>query len=331
MDPISGTWAAGPGREYLRLHFDGSARVSGTVMSGSPDTPAPIDHGTFDPATRRLRLAGVASPPGGRDAWPFLIEARLTATNRMAVSFHFGEHRGAVTLWRPTPWRRLGWHMAAAVEQGMRRLEPLLIPLVRFSRALRRPSAAANLRRLAARGETIDALTFRDARPHDIPALAALHVKTWAATYPGVRHPPTFDIRERQWRDAFAHVDGRWFCVAIENARGDLVGFAKGVVRDDGTGDLNKIYLLVEYQRLGLGRRLLDEVARRFLACGVTSITVSADPANPSCGFYVATGAVPIRAGDGRVERGNYVWRDLRRLIAPGQGAATSSGTSDRT
>ena len=84
-----------------------------------------------------------------------------------------------------------------------------------------------------------------------------------------VRRPPTAALRESQWRDAFAKADGSWFCIVIEAADGELIGFAKGVRTGPGRGDLNKIYLLSEYQRMGLGRRLVGHVS------GVSSATGS--------------------------------------------------------
>ena len=196
------------------------------------------------------------------------------------------------------------------------RLEPLIVFVARALRGLRRPSPASNARGLRARGETVASLLFRDATAADIPALAALHVKTWAATYPAVRRPPTFALREAQWREAFQTVDGSWFAIVIQKPNGELVGFAKGVRHENGVGDLNKIYLLTEYQRLGLGRRVVGHVARRFIAMGQSSMSLSADAANPSCRFYLALGAENPREPDGLVHRGAFVWRDLEALAA---------------
>src|SRR5262245_31726083 len=129
--------------------------------------------------------------------------------------------------------------------------------VLRSVRALGRPSKAANLRRLVARGEDTRSLRFRDATAADIPALAQLHVITWNATYGG-RRGPSYELRERQWREAFDRVNGSWFCFVIEREDGELVGFAKGLRCEDDehggfSGQLNKIYLLHDYQRLGLG------------------------------------------------------------------------------
>jgi ribosomal protein S18 acetylase RimI-like enzyme len=160
-------------------------------------------------------------------------------------------------------------------------------------------------------------VTIREARASDIPALAELHVRTWNATYPGVLQKPTYEIRERQWREAFDVTDGSWFCFVVEEDDGRLVGFAKGTPADhlEFAGQLSKIYLLGAYQGLGLGRRLVGHVARRFLERGVWSMVLFADAQNPSCGFYEALGAERLFDDAGNFH-GAYGWRDLRRLAA---------------
>ncbi len=195
---------------------------------------------------------------------------------------------------------------------------PLAVVL-RFLRGLRRPSRAANERRLRARGEDpATSLRIRGLALDDVPALSRLHARLWADTYPGVRHPPTAELRERQWRKAFAEEDG-WFCFVVERTDGALVGFAKGERFRSAdlpvyAGQLSKIYLDAGYQRLGIGRRLMGRVARRFLEEGVTSMVLFADAANPSCGFYEAMGGERVREPDGRRSDSTYGWRDLRAL-----------------
>jgi ribosomal protein S18 acetylase RimI-like enzyme len=163
-------------------------------------------------------------------------------------------------------------------------------------------------------------LPIREVTPADIPALVDLHVTTWNATYPDVEKKPTHEIRERQWRQAFEATDGSWFCFVVEGPGGELVGFAKGKAYDhrdlpDYAGELNKIYLLREYHRQGLGRRLVGLVARRFLSRGITSMLLFADAENPSCRFYEALGAERLYDASGDFH-GGYGWRDLRSLAA---------------
>ena len=76
-------------------------------------------------------------------------------------------------------------------------------------------------------------------------------------------------------------------------------------------GELNKIYFLRDYQRVGLGRRLLGHVARRFISQGVHSMWLFGDARNPSNRAWLALGAEKTDDDPGV---GNYGWRDLRDL-----------------
>lgn len=169
--------------------------------------------------------------------------------------------------------------------------------------------------------ETPEAVTaadfhFRDANADDVPALAQLHVATFIETHGGPG--PTAALREQQWTEAFSRRADAWFCVVIVSPDGELAGFAKGVPhRDipDYTGELNKIYILRRYHRLGLGRRLLAEVSRRFLSHGITSMLLFGDARNPSNGFYERMGAERLFAPNGDFH-GGYGWRDIHPLSA---------------
>ena len=159
---------------------------------------------------------------------------------------------------------------------------------------------------------------LREVREADIPALARLHVDTFNETHRNGRAGgPSYELRERQWREAFDRQDGSWFCYVIEDDAGALVGFAKGTPHDGGVpgyaGELNKIYLLQHVQRKGLGRLLLCAVARRFLERGVNSMLLFGDASNPSNGFYEAFGADRLYSPAGEFH-GGYGWPDLVRL-----------------
>jgi ribosomal protein S18 acetylase RimI-like enzyme len=170
------------------------------------------------------------------------------------------------------------------------------------------------------RGDTPAGLVIRDATSADIPALARLHVTTWDATHGRGPGGPTYELRERQWREAFATDDRRWFCLIVERSDGALVGFAKGSPYShsdlpDFSGELNKVYLLSDYQRRGLGRRLVGHVARRFLSQGITSMVLFGDARNPSCRCWDALEGERLYSRDGEFH-GGYGWRDLQRLAS---------------
>jgi GNAT superfamily N-acetyltransferase len=161
---------------------------------------------------------------------------------------------------------------------------------------------------------------LREAREADIAALAKLHVEAFNETHRGGRPGgPSYELRVRQWREAFERQDGSWFCYVVEDDGGELVGFAKGTPHDGGVpgyaGELNKIYLLQRVQRQGLGRLLLDAVARRFIERGMTSMLLFGEAANPSSGFYEAFGAERLYSEAGEFH-GAYGWSDLHTLVA---------------
>ena len=166
---------------------------------------------------------------------------------------------------------------------------------------------------------------LRDATADDVPALAELHVRTFRQTHGG---GPNARTREEQWREKFA--SGQLlFCIVLE-ANGALVGFAAGQRHHDQAhpyrGELNKIYLLREWQGQGLGRRLLVESARRFVAAGVNSMLLFGDANSRSNGFYERMGAKRLFAANGDFH-GGYGWPDLEPLAGDAPAPLDPSAT----
>lgn len=197
-------------------------------------------------------------------------------------------------------------------------MRKLITSVHRFVMGLKRPSKQTNTRLLLKRGETLSSFLIRKARIDDIPALASLHVKTWSETYWTTPSPPTYQVRETQWKQQFNVIDDSWFCFVVENMNGQLVGFAKGKVYahsdlPEFSGQLDKIYLLRKYQRLGLGRKLVGHVARQFLSQGISNMVLFGTAENPSCGFHEAIGGEKLCGSNGEFH-GGYCWRDLKKL-----------------
>lgn len=160
-------------------------------------------------------------------------------------------------------------------------------------------------------------IVIREARLEDVEAIASLHVATFEEAHGGL-NPPSYALRERQWRAAFER-ERDWFAYVAEAANGQLVGFAKGTLHDGGVpgfqGELNKIYVLRQWHRHGIGRRLVEHVARRFLDRGITSMLLFGDARSPSNGFYERLGAERLLSAEGEFH-GGYGWRDLRLVAA---------------
>lgn len=196
----------------------------------------------------------------------------------------------------------------------------LSLVIKRFIMDIPRPSKATNMRRLKRLGENPESFIIREATEADVSPLAALHVKTWSQTYWTVLHPPSYRIREWQWKEQFKKNDGSWFCLLIDNGKGQLIGFAKGKKYSHGdlpdfSGELNKIYILREYQRMGLGKRLIGQVGRKFLSLGITNMVLFGVAENPSCLFHEAMGGEKLYSKEGEFH-GGYCWRDLQQLAS---------------
>ena len=161
------------------------------------------------------------------------------------------------------------------------------------------------------------AFRLREAQPADVVALAALHVATFKEAHGGGHRSPTLALRESQWRTAFER-ETDWFCYVAEAPDGQLVGFAKGTLHDGGVpgfqGELDKIYVLRDWHYRGIGRALVEQVGRRFLSRGITSMLLFGDARNPSNGFYERLGAERLFSAEGEFH-GGYGWRVLRSIV----------------
>lgn len=306
---IAGRWGK-PNEVLLDLSVDDDGTVRGIANPGRQN--APIRRGHFDAKTGAVTLEGDAINADGT-MLPFRIEGRLDGRT-LRLGYRFGEMTGSIEIvrveeYQPPPltfWDRL---------------KPMIEDFKRSRNARTRPARDENRRTLQQRGESLDSIIFRDAVAADIPALAELHVTTWNATYNTTRGP-TIEIRTWQWNKVFANEARRDFVLVLEQPgsagrNGQLIGFTWGKPNDDSSefeGNLSKIYLRWEYHGLGLGRRMMEETARRFLARGIHSFNLFAELSNPTLGFYDRMGGERLLNDKGQFD-GAYGWRDVRTLI----------------
>ena len=162
------------------------------------------------------------------------------------------------------------------------------------------------------------AFVIRTATIEDAHTLAELHVKTFNETHVASPAGPTYKNRKWQWDELFKTADPTWFSLVMTNKEGALIGFAKGQPyhhpdHPGFSGELNKIYLLKQYHRLGLGKRLLAAAAKKFISMGIESMLLFGDAQNPSNHFYEAMGAVRLFAKNGEFH-GGYGWRDIKTI-----------------
>ena len=155
------------------------------------------------------------------------------------------------------------------------------------------------------RGTLVRAATCTDAG-----AIAHVQVDTWRATYGGIVPEAyladlSYEARERQWvrilcgagREVTDAAHRRATVFVAEDDAGEVAGFASGGPERTGdypayTGELYAIYVRRGCQHLGLGRRLVVEVARYLQRQGHRSMLVLVLAANePARRFYERMGA----------------------------------------
>lgn len=299
---ITGRWGR-PSQVLLDVVVEEDGTVRGVANPGTQN--APIRQGRFDAVSGAVTLEGEHVRPDGT-TMQCRIAGRLDGRT-LRLTYQFGEMRGevdAVRVEEYTPPPLTLWD----------RVKARLAGLKRWINARSRPTGEGNARKLRARGESLDSIIFRDAVASDIPALADLHVTTWNATYNTARGP-TIATRTWQWNQVFAKESRRDFVLVLEDRNGRLIGFTWGKPHEgECEGELSKIYLRWEYHRLGLGRRMMAETARRFLERGIHSFVLFAELSNPTLGFYDRMGGERLRDDRGQFS-GAYAWRNVKELI----------------
>ena len=174
-------------------------------------------------------------------------------------------------------------------------------------------------------------IRIRHAKPADAAALARVHVDSWRTTYAGsVPHEYlsnlSYSSSQATWNKTLKTVGSRTSLLVAEAHEDKVIGFAQcGPGRQgDGTyhGEIYSLYLLEEYQRKGVGRRLFLAVTKRLLDDGMRSMLLWVFEANLGARrFYESLGgentsrsAVITIAGTDLVEIA-YGWTDISPLV----------------
>ena len=143
-------------------------------------------------------------------------------------------------------------------------------------------------------------IQIRAAIPEDASSIARVHVDSWRSTYAGIVPAEylaslSYRNRESMWKEALTTDRPGTSCFVAETEGGDIVGFANGGPEREGgriyRGELYAIYILEEYQRMGLGHRLFSSVAQRLLSDGFDSMLLWVlEDNHPAIRFYESLG-----------------------------------------
>jgi GNAT superfamily N-acetyltransferase len=171
---------------------------------------------------------------------------------------------------------------------------------------------------------------IRVAIPDDIPGIARVHVDTWRTAYGSIISAEylaglTYERSEVRWREhAFKENSGCLVCVAEDAGR--IIASASGGPERDGIpgydGELYGLYVLAAYQRWGIGRELMQTIARRLAAEGFKAMILWVLKDNLKArAFYEAMGGAPagettITIGGAQLIEVAYGWPDLTHWLS---------------
>lgn len=162
-------------------------------------------------------------------------------------------------------------------------------------------------------------VTVRTALDADLPAVAAIHIASWRATYVNELSPEylarmRLEDRVALWRRRLA--EGARLLVAASEHR--LVGFvASGPSRDAddpaGVWEIWNLHLVPEWKGAGVGSRLFDAAARQGRDEGARQLTLWVVSTNERARrFYTHKGMSPdgaekvVALGDERMHEVRY-------------------------
>lgn len=115
---------------------------------------------------------------------------------------------------------------------------------------------------------------MKPASPDDVAAIASIHARSWAATYPTIPPPPATEERDVWMRRVVEPQPGNGTLVASLDGR--TAGFVYfGPATDASTtGLIHSLHVDPDLVRRGIGRRLVDAALDGFQHAGYTAATL---------------------------------------------------------
>jgi L-amino acid N-acyltransferase YncA len=170
-------------------------------------------------------------------------------------------------------------------------------------------------------------IIIRKANISDAKGIAKVHVDCWRTTYKNIIPDDfldrlSYDQRTELWIKNISK-DGNHVFVA-ENNDGQIVGFADGGKREtnrvENSGDLTSIYILEEFQGMGIVKKLIKQLFSKFDELGFNTIFVEILEYNKSRFFYEAFGAQLLKSEKIKIAGVElnflvYEWKDISPVL----------------
>jgi len=171
----------------------------------------------------------------------------------------------------------------------------------------------------------------RPAVPADAGAIARAHVDSFGSTYAGILPDEflaglTYEKLTDAWVARLRDPEEFPLVFVSEDDPGSIFGFLSGGPERKSDplyqGEIYAIYILKEWQRQGIGRRLVAALAGALYDRSIRSMLVWVLTANPACKFYEKLGGIRVREkeliiGDRPFPGVAYAWDDILVLADP--------------
>ncbi|MBD8070535.1 GNAT family N-acetyltransferase [Bacillus sp. PS06] len=170
---------------------------------------------------------------------------------------------------------------------------------------------------------------IRHAVLSDSEGIARVQVESWLTTYKGIvpdAYLNSLQVQDKQkvWTRILEQGFETSCAYVAVNESNEIIGFANGGKERSGKyeydAELYAIYLLKEYQGMGIGKKLVNRLCNNLYEKGYQSMLVWFLKDNPSRKFYESmnpelVGTATIFISGVELEEQSYGWRDMKALI----------------
>jgi len=179
-------------------------------------------------------------------------------------------------------------------------------------------------------------MNYRLATIEDIPGIIKVSVDTWRTTYRDILPADflknlSYEDGVAKWRQRFTDPEKYIFFYIAEIDSKEIVGFALGnLEQSDPTpsisdinnyiGELKAVYVLKEYQRRGIGARLVKLIVEKLIEHNINSMVVWVLKDNTSRKFYEILEGNYLGQGIQKIGEFNYIknaygWDDIHKIL----------------
>jgi ribosomal protein S18 acetylase RimI-like enzyme len=150
--------------------------------------------------------------------------------------------------------------------------------------------------------KTLD-IAIRQADPRDAAHIASVHSQSWHSAYAGlIPHKALGTMIARRGADWWGRVIGRSGAVLVAEVGGTIAGYVtygRNRARQlSQQGEIYELYLLPEYQGIGLGTKLFDAARKALRAHDLRGLVVWALEDNTLANqFYQGLGGRDVAEG----------------------------------